>query len=243
MGAANSPESLHRSIVADLVAAGKASPYRADANEPDPDYHSYGVRAAGKKAVIAGHRPMIRALNRQDQLALAKRLILSGFGEQQSVGLAILEPLADHFSPDRFDELDELVRRLRGWSKVDEFSGSLLRDVLLEYPDELLPLIRSWNRSEDRWLKRMSVVIFTRRVAATGRFTDVALEFCDELANDDEDLVRKGVGWSLKDLMKVDRERILSHVAGMRDAGVPGVVIRYAIKDLDPDERAAFTSG
>ncbi len=235
-------EALHRAIVSDLVEAGNASPYPADANEPDPDYFSYGVRAAGKKAIISRHRPAVRALDRRTQLLLAKRLIHSGFGEQQSVGLAVLEPLADHFTPDRFDELDELIRQLKGWSKVDEFSGSLLRDVLFANPESLIPVIESWNRSDDRWLKRMSVVIFTRKVAASGRFTDVALALCDNLAHDEEDLVRKGVGWSLKDLAKFDRERILDHVARLRDAGVSGVVIRYAIKDLSADERAAFAT-
>ncbi len=88
-------ESIYQSIVDDLVAAGQTSAYPADANEPDPDYLSYGVRAAGKKAIIAAHRREVRALDRPQQLALAKRLVLSGFGEQQSVGLAILEPRAD----------------------------------------------------------------------------------------------------------------------------------------------------
>jgi 3-methyladenine DNA glycosylase AlkD len=236
-------DELHRVIVADLVDAGAASPYPADANEPDPRYLSYGVRAAGKKQIISRHRPAVRALDTPARLELAERLISSGYGEQQSVGLAILEPLADHFSPEHLGDLDRLLRHLRGWSKVDEFSGSLVRDVLFNHPDELLTYVRQWNAAEDRWLKRLSVVLFTRKVAASGRFTDVALELCDNLAHDEEDLVRKGVGWSLKDLMKLDRERVLAHVAGLRADGVSGVVIRYAIKDLSAEERAAFLAG
>ena len=240
MSQADITDDLYRAIVADLVAAGAASPYPADANEPDPRYLSYGVRAAGKKQIISRHRPAVRALDRDDRLRLAETLISSGYGEQQSVGLAILEPLADHFSPDRLDELDGLVRHLRGWSKVDEFSGSLVRDVLFNHPDALLPYVRRWNADDDRWLKRLSVVLFTRKVAASGRFTDIALDLCDNLAHDEEDLVRKGVGWSLKDLLKVDRDRVLAHVAALRADGVSGVVIRYAIKDLPAAERAAF---
>jgi len=240
MSQADIIDDLYRAIVADLVEAGAASPYPADANEPDPRYLSYGVRAAGKKQIISRHRPAVRALDRDDRLRLAEQLISSGYGEQQSVGLAILEPLADYFSPERLDELDGLVRHLRGWSKVDEFSGSLVRDVLFNNPDALLPYVRRWNADDDRWLKRLSVVLFTRKVAATGRFTDVALDLCDNLAHDEEDLVRKGVGWSLKDLLKVDRDRVMAHVAALRADGASGVVIRYAIKDLPAAERAAF---
>ncbi len=231
---------LYLAIVKDLEEAGKLSPYPADANELDPRYLSYGVRAAGKKEIITKHRKAIRALSQTAQIKLATQLIESRYGEQQSVGLFILEPFAEYYSPDKFKELDKLIRCIHGWSKVDSFTASLLRDVLFNHPDEFIKLVRVWNSDEDMWLRRISVVLFTRKVAKSGKFTDVALELCDNLIFDSEDLVLKGVGWSLKDLMKADKERIMDYVKELRNKDVSSTVTLYAIKDLKGQERQDF---
>lgn len=231
---------LYNSILTDLVAAGQESQYGADANEPDPRYKSYGVRAEGKKKIIRAHRQAIGGLQPQEQLELARRLIESEYGEQQSIALFILEPIAEHFTPDNFDQLDTYVRCLHGWSKIDAYTGSLLRDVLFQHPDELIDLVGQWNRDEDLWLRRASVVLFTRKVAKSGQFTDNALNFCENLVHDPEVMVQKGVGWSLKDMMHRDRERIMDYVIDLRARGVSSVITLYAIKDLKGDERAAI---
>lgn len=222
--------------------AGQASPYVADANEPDPRYKSYGVRAEGKKKIFATHRKSIRALSQEEQIELATRLIESRYGEQQEIGLFILNKFPATYSPDRFKDLDRLIRCLHGWSKVDAFSGSLLREILFLHPNELMQLIRTWNVDPDLWLRRMSVVVFTRKVAKSGAFTDFALEMCDNLLDAPEDLVQKGVGWALKDLMQADRERIKAYVQTLRQQNVSSVITLYAIKNLKGEERAAFLS-
>lgn len=50
--------------------------------------------------------------------------------------------------------------------------------------------------------------------------------------------MQKGVGWSLKDLMRSDKERILDYVIDLRARGVSSVITLYAIKDIKGDERA-----
>ena len=231
-------DSLYNSIVRDLELAGRESRYHADADEPDPRYKSYGVRADGRKAIIRTHRKAIRDIQHEEQFELARKLIESEYGEQQKIALFILEPHAGYFSPDKFDQIDRLVRYLHGWSNIDSYTGTLLRDVLFRYPDECLELVHRWNQDEDLWLRRASVVLFTRKVAKSGQFNDVALGFCENLIYDQEILVQKGVGWSLKNLMRSDKERILDYVIDLRARGVSSVITLYAIKDIKGDERA-----
>ena len=226
-------------IVADLVVAGAASLYSADANEPDPRYKSYGVRADGKKQIIKTHRAAMRALTIDEKLALSHRLIKSRYGEQQSVALYLLESVVAYFTPEKFAELDELIRCLHGWSKIDSYTGSLLRDVLLAYPAEMETLVRQWNQDGDMWLRRASVVLFTRKIARSGQFNDLGLAMCDALVRDSEDLVLKGVGWALKDMMRSEKERVIEYVKQLRAQGVSSVVTLYAIRDLKGVERAA----
>jgi 3-methyladenine DNA glycosylase AlkD len=81
------------------------------------------------------------------------------------------------------------------------------------------------------------VVTFTRKTAENGRFIDTALELCNNLIWDSEDLVRKGVGWALKDNMRFDKKRVLEYVRGLRRKGVSSTITLYAIRDLKGEQR------
>lgn len=123
-----------------------------------------------------------------------------------------------------------------GWGNVNHFR-SVLQSMLEQHPDEIIGLLRKWNRSDNRWKRRASVVVFTRRIAKDGRFIDEALDLCENLIWDEDDLVRKGVGWTLKDNMRADKERVLRYVKALRCRGVSSVVTLYAIQDLKEEER------
>ena len=87
-------------------------------------------------------------------------------------------------------------------------------------------------------MRRASVVLFTRKVARSGKYNDVALAQCENLKHDPEDMVRKGVGWSLKDLMRSDKKRVLEYVMSLREQGVSSVITLYALRDIKGEERA-----
>ena len=92
------------------------------------------------------------------------------------------------------------------------------------------------------WLKRTSVVLFTRKVAKSGKFTSSALEMCDNLLFDKEPLVLKGVGWAIKDLMKSNKEQMFEYIKGLRRNKVSSIVTLYAMKDLRGKEREEILS-
>ena len=124
------------------------------------------------------------------------------------------------------------------WGNTDLFCGAVLQPMLKRIPEQVIELLRKWNQSENKWKRRASVVTFTRKTAEQGKFIDTALELCDNLIWDQEDLVRKGVGWALKDNMRFDKQRVLQYVQGLRRKGVSSTITLYAIRDLEGDERS-----
>lgn len=219
---------------------GAQSPYAADANEPDPRYLGYGVRAPEMKRVVSGRKAEFAPLMTEQKVELAKRLIASGYGEQKSVALALLESVPDYFSPKRFDDLEDLIRGLHGWSKIDSYTGLFLKDILEAHEAEFLRLLKAWNSDDDLWLRRASVVIFTRKVAKSGKYKDVALAHCGTLLHDPEHLAQTGVGWCLRDLMRWHKDEILDYVIDLRKQGVGSKITLYALQDIKGDERAAI---
>ncbi|XOV82102.1 MAG: DNA alkylation repair protein [bacterium] len=227
----------HKEIVTSLAAAGKHTPYAADANEPDPRYLGYGVRAPQMKTLISGWLPGFRALDDQARVELATALIRSGYGEQKTVALALLNMSLDFFKPDQFGLVDQLVRKQHGWSKIDAYAGSSLRALLARHPQRTLALTSHWSTDHELWLRRASVVLFTRNIARQGSHIDHALGLCEVLKHDPEDMVQKGVRWCLKDHMRFDKPRIVEYVISLRQQGVPATVTSYALRDLPRQER------
>ena len=233
-------DAIYDDFVADLIEAGRDTPYRQDANEPDPRYRAYGVRSPERRAIFKRHEKRVRALPVREQRALAERLIASGYGEQQELAFLVLRPFVKTFEASDLAWLEALLRHLHGWSKIDGYCGGVLQPLLPRFPQQLVARARAWAADSDPWMRRASVVLFTRKVARSGEFTDVALELGDALRFDEHEHVLKGVGWLLQDLMDTEPERIGAYVKRLRADGVSSVVTLYAIKRLRGPARDAI---
>ena len=232
----------HQKIVLTLENAGKDTPYTADANETDPRYLGYGVRAPQMKQLIAQWLPDFQQLDNQSRVALAQKLIDSGYGEQKTVALSLLNLSIDYFTPEQFELVVEFIGKQQGWSTSDAYAGSFLKSLLDLYPEKILALTKAWSTDAELWLRRASVVVFTRHVARSGIYIDHALELCELLKHDREDLVQKGVGWCLKDHLRFDKPRIKDYVVKLRQQSVPATITSYALRDLAKAERQAIIS-
>ena len=230
-------EDIYQSILQELKSCALSSAYNQDADERDPKYKSYGVRIPQVREIIKNHRQEILRLSHEDRLELAQKLISSEMGEQQTIAFFVLESMTVYFTPDKFHLLDEFISHMFGWSKIDGFCGGFLQMILEKYPEPLIALVKKWNKSNNVWEKRASVVLFTRKIAVSGKYNDIALSLCSNLVHDNHDLVRKGVGWSLKDMMRSDKQRITEYVKDLRNQNVSSVITLYAMKDLSTEER------
>lgn len=200
-------------------------------------HRSYGIRTPEFRELAKAYLTCFKSLSLKERLELAKMLFKSGFSEQAGIGNVILEKSIAMLTTSEFDFLDDVASCLNNWSSTDSFSIHTVQPLLRKYPREILGLLRKWNVSKSMWKQRASVVTFTRSVGASGEFTNEALELCDNLIWDEEDLVRKAVGWALKDSLRGARMRVLDYVKSLRQRGVSSVITLYAIRDLKERER------
>ena len=228
---------LEIKIASELAELGKDTPYVADANEPDPRYLGYGVRAPAMRTYLAGLKPALASLPIESKVDLAQKLIQSGYGEQKNVALFLLEDASNYFAPNNFDLLEAIFLGLHGWSKIDGFTKQFLPAILSQHPEPVLDLVGQWNNSSDLWLRRASVVLFTRKLAKDPNLKDIALAHCQNLLHDPEHLVQTGVGWCLRDLMRSHKTEVLDFVTALRRQGVTSKITLYALRDIKGSER------
>jgi 3-methyladenine DNA glycosylase AlkD len=194
--------------------------------------NSYGLGEAEEKDLIESYLDNFKQLSLEERFELARMFYAADFSEQVNFGDAILRLSLNELAPGHYDFLDEIGSCLSNWADTDWFCIYILQPLLKKNPEETLRLLRKWNSSDSLWKRRASVVTFARKIGMSGEFTDEALELCDNLIWDEEDMVRKGVGWTLKDNMRGAKRRVVDYVKSLRRKGVSSVITLYAIRDL-----------
>jgi 3-methyladenine DNA glycosylase AlkD len=189
------------------------------------------------KALYKQLKKPIKAMPFEERLVLAGKLVSSRMNEQAGFANLVLSLSIDQLTPHHFDYLGEHVGCFCSWGATDSFCIDVLQPLLLKFPEDVLALLGMWNQADNPWLRRASVVAFTRKIGASGIYTRQALALCENLIADKEYYVLKGVGWALKDVMRGDKAMVLDYVRDLRRRGVSSIITLYAIKDLVGEER------
>ncbi len=228
---------IHQAIKA---AGGKKKPSTERRYHKHSEYIAYGLATSELWAIMKGFQPRFMALNLAERLELAAELLGTGIGEPGHGGIYLLGKSARQLEPAHMPYLDRLIDDFHSWSHVDHFCGSVLQPLYIKYPEETYSQLEIWTGAENRFRRRTSVVVFTRKVAKSGRYTAECLSICDKLIWDPEDIVRKGVGWALKDNMATAPDTILDYVKNLRRLGVSSTITLYAIQKLEEEKRQAI---
>ena len=230
---------LYQKIYSDLI-----KHENKKAAEIDKKYHKYdGHRSLGIKAgvldkLLKQYKTEVKNLSCKEAFALAQMLYKDKIEDTILAGNFVLQNKIDCIGKSELPLLDKALDSFCSWSTIDDFCIDVLQPILLKYPNDMLRFLKKWNQSKSMWKRRASVVVFVRKVGESGKFTNEALALCENLIFDKEDLVQKGVGWCLKDVMRGDKKKVFEYVKKLRKRSVPATITLYAIRDLKGSERA-----
>lgn len=201
-------------------------------------FKSYRLRVPEIEKIVKKYINQFKDLSFKERCKLSRKFYKSEFISQSNFGLKLLKISISELKPQNFDFLDEILNYITHWGPTDSFSLYIMQPLLRKFTDETKQLLRKWNKSDHIWKKRASVVTFTRKIGVEGKYADFLLELCDNLLWDKEDLVRKAVGWALKDnIIGKNKENLLNYVKKLRKMGVSSTITLYAIRNLKRKER------
>jgi 3-methyladenine DNA glycosylase AlkD len=123
---------------------------------------------------------------------------------------------------------------VNNWDLVDASAPTLVGEHLL---DRNLGAIYKLSKSK-RWWERRIAVVATLHFIRNGRFVPT-LDLALDLMEDEHDLVRKAIGWMLREIGKRD-EQVLRRFVNRFAARMPRVTLRYAIERLSTADRGRY---
>ncbi len=136
-------------------------------------------------------------------------------------------------TPESLDLYRHLVVTGAWWDHVDAVASRRIGPLLLAFPHEVRPVIRSWAVDDDLWLRRTAVIC---QLGAKER-TDVDLLLAALEANLEDSrlgkdfFIRKAVGWALRQHARLDPAWVRAFVDDHADR-LSGLSRREALKHL-----------
>ena len=195
-----------------------------------------GVKTASVHAVAREHWKEVAPLGKAVVFALCEDLYRTGYIEDGFVAADWAAMLAPAFEPGDIAVLGAWVERyIDNWAACDTLCNHAVGDLVAQFP-ETVEVLKEWAGSGNRWMRRaaaVSLVVPAKR----GEFLDDALAIADLLLLDDDDMVRKGYGWLLKEASRKHRDEVLAFVLARREV-MPRTALRYAVELMPPELRA-----
>lgn len=128
-----------------------------------------------------------------------------------------------------------LDRYVDNWGHTDGLSLWLLGASIANEPS-LISELHGWTRSKNRWKKRAAAVALVPS-AKRGLHTAEILKIAQPLVPDEDDMVRKGVGWLLKETYPKKPREVVRFLEPWRGRA-SRVVLRYAAEKMTALDRA-----
>jgi 3-methyladenine DNA glycosylase AlkD len=196
----------------------------------------YGVKVAVVKRTAAKYFHEIKDLTKQEIFSRCEALLDSGYFEEAVIAFDWSYRLREKYSPDDFRLFEGWVERyVNNWAACDTLCNHTIGAFIEQYPQYIEDLKR-WAKQENRWFRRASAVTLVLP-ARKGMFLKDVFEIADILLYDEDDLVRKGYGWMLKEASRMHQEEVFAYV--MRNkATMPRTSLRYAIEKMPQDLRS-----
>lgn len=111
--------------------------------------------------------------------------------------------------------LADLVREGAWWDVVDDIATHRVREVLLGWPDEVVPVLREWSVDEFLWIRRTAIICQVGAKQATD--TQLLTEVIEPNIADPDFFIRKAIGWVLRDYARTDPDWVRAFVAAHPD--------------------------
>lgn len=195
----------------------------------------YGIKAATVLKIADKYFKQIRNEQKQTIFSLCEELLSSDLFEESAIAFEWVYRMREYYEPEDLEIFERWIEKyVNNWAKCDTLCNHSVASFIESYP-QYLSRLKEWTRSENKWFRRAAAVTLVLP-ARNGKFLGDVLEIADSLLMDEDDLVRKGYGWMLKEAGKAHQQEIFEYVMKNKKV-MPRTSLRYAIEKFPQDMR------
>jgi 3-methyladenine DNA glycosylase AlkD len=185
--------------------------------------------AALRKAAVQCRRNIARERGMDFVVQVADKLFSGRNLEEKVFAVFLLEKQTKNFGNDEFQLFASWLDRVSSWADHDALVHDVLAPMVVAEP------VRSrhvfvWAKSPNRWRRRAACVALIRGTREHQFFAEI-VRLSNQLLQDEDDMVQKGLGWLLRETAKADPKRTVPYLMTIREKA-PRLVLRTACETL-----------
>jgi 3-methyladenine DNA glycosylase AlkD len=196
----------------------------------------YGIKSATVVSIGKAHYKHVKDKSKADIFNLCEELWKSGIMEESFIACNWSYYVNKQYEQSDIRIFSEWVNNYVGnWASCDTLCNHSVGTLVEMYPT-LLSELKTWAKSENRWVKRassVSLIVPARR----GLFLGDIFEIADILHSDQDDMVQKGYGWMLKAASQAYQDEVFGYVMKKKTT-MPRTSLRYAIEKMPAELKA-----
>jgi 3-methyladenine DNA glycosylase AlkD len=187
-----------------------------------------------RKFAVRFRRSIVRERGLDFLVQVADHLFSGQVLEEKVMAVFLLEKQTDHFGDREFQLFVSWIDRVTSWADHDALAHYLLSPMVAAKPARCREVF-TWAESPNRWRRRAACVALIRG-AREQKFRAQILRLSNQLLNDEDDMVQKGLGWLLREQAKADPKRTVPYLMKIRKKA-PRLVLRTACEKLPVVQR------
>jgi len=194
----------------------QANPEKAEGMQAymKTDMPFYGVQKPARTVILRRLRKECAPVDHSEYLAMSTALWELPHREEKYLALGVATAFPRFMDPDSLPLYRRFIVEGAWWDFVDETATHMIRELVLDHPDDMWPVVDRWNDDEDMWLRRTSILC---QIGAKDRTdTERLFRYCIARMGEKEFFIRKAIGWALREHAKTDPVGIADFVTRHR---------------------------
>ncbi len=152
--------------------------------------------------------------------------------EYQYFAIELLAFYKKLWNVDTIKIINEIIITKSWWDSVDFISSYLCSPYFKKFPEQIQLITFNWNRSENFWLRRSSLLFQLKYKKETD--TKILTNYIQNLILSKEFFIRKAIGWVLREYSKTNPDWVVAFVCQHQQ--LSGLSKREALKVISKKE-------
>jgi 3-methyladenine DNA glycosylase AlkD len=199
-------EPLHKELVA---VANKERAISAKAYLKN-QFEFFGIQMPERRRICKFHTKQFAIADISALEEIIKELFSMKEREFQYYAIELLAAYKKLWQQDVIALMEHCIIRKSWWDTVDFLASDCIGPYFKEFPEKIEKVTGKWNLSDNIWLQRSSL-LYQKNYRNN---TDLKLfsKYILHLATSKEFVIRKAIGWALREYAKTDPQWVLEFV-------------------------------
>jgi 3-methyladenine DNA glycosylase AlkD len=182
-----------------------------------------------RKVAVRFRRTILSGNSQEFLVQVADQLFRGQVLEEKILAVTMLQGIVGEFGKPEFKLFETWLDRISTWADHDALVHYLI-GAMIARDESFLPRPQRWAKSKDRWHQRAAAVSLIHSTRQHKHFEHIQ-RVTEILLPSDDDMVRKGLGWLLREATKFNPQQTVEYLMTIRERA-PRLVLRTACETL-----------